>query len=79
MGDDEELQAKIVEWFKKTSREGRTRFSMKDIVKAFSSEYDKRSIQKAVNDCTVADTLMYWSSGSTTMFVLPENFPKTVT
>ena len=52
---------------------------MKDVVKALSGEYDKRNIQKAIQDCTVAETLMYWSSGSTTMLVLPENFPKSVT
>jgi len=79
MGDDEVLKGKVIEWFNKTSREGRTRFSMKDVVKALRSEYDKRSIHKAVNDCTVDGTLMYWSTGSTTMLTLPENFPKTVT
>ena len=79
MGNDEELQGKIIDWFKKTSREGRTRFSMRDVVNALSGEYEKRTIQKGVNDCTVAGTLMYWSSGSTTMLTLPENFPKSVT
>ena len=79
MGNDEVLKAKIIEWFQKTSREGHTRFYMKDVVKALSDEYDKRTIHKAVNDCTVAGTLMYWSTGSTTMLTLPENFPDSVT
>ena len=79
MSGDEELQQKIVEWFQRNSREGKTKFYMKDVVKALSDEYEKRAIQKAINECTVAGTLMYWSTGSTTMLVLPENFPKSVT
>jgi len=34
---------------------------------------------KAVQDCTEAETLMYCSSGSTTMLALPEHFPRSVT
>ncbi len=79
MGNDEELKGKVIGWFNKTSREGRTRFSMRDVVNALVGEYEKRAIQKAVNDCTVDGTLMYWSSGSTTMLTLPQNFPKSVT
>ncbi len=79
MSENEELKQKIIEWFKKTSREGKTKFYMKDVVKALSGEYEKRDIQKAINDCTVDESLMYFSTGSTTMLVLPENFPKSVT
>ena len=79
MSDSEELQQKVIEWFRKNSKEGKTRFYMKDVVKALTSEFDKRDIQKAIQDCTEKGTLMYWSSGSTTMLVLPENFPKSVT
>ena len=79
MGDGEELQQKVVEWFQKNSKEGKTRFYMKDVVKALVGEYEKRDIQKAIQDCTEVGTIMYWSSGSTTMLVLPENFPKSVT
>lgn len=79
MDGDEGLQKKIIEWFQTNSRAGHTKFYMKDVVKALSGEYDKHAIQKAVNDCTVAETLMYWSTGSTTMLTLPENFPKSVT
>lgn len=78
MGENDELQQKIIEWFKKSSHEGKTRFYVKDVVKALVGEYEKRDIQKAINDCTVAGTLMYFSTGSTTMLVLPENFPKSV-
>ena len=79
MSGNEELQQKVIEWFKRNSHEGRTKFYLKDVVKGLSGEYEKRDIQKAVNDCTVAGTLMYFSTGSTTMLVLSENFPKSVT
>lgn len=79
MSENEELQQKVIEWFTRNSHEGRTRFYLKDVVKGLSAEYEKREIQKAVNDCTVAGTLMYYSTGSSTMLVLTENFPKSVT
>ena len=73
MSNDEEIKQKVLEWFQKNSREGRTKFYMKDVVKALSGTYEKRAIQKALNDCTVDETLAYWSTGSSTMFCLPEN------
>lgn len=78
MSDNDELKQKVVEWFRKTSREGKTKFYLKDVVKALSDQYEKRDIQKATSDCVADGTLMYFSTGSTTMLVLPENFPKTV-
>jgi len=74
MSENEELKQKVIEWFQKHSREGKTKFYMKDVVSALSGEYGKRDIQKALNDCTVDETLKYWSTGSSTMFCLPENF-----
>lgn len=74
MSDTEEIKQKIVEWFHDNSKQGHTKFYMRDVVKALSGQYDKRDIQKAINDCTVDGTLKYWSTGSTTMFCLPENF-----
>jgi len=79
MSGNEELQQKVVDWFNRNSHEGRTKFYLKDVVKGLIDEYEKREIQKAVNDCTVAGTLMYFSTGSSTMLVLTENFPKSVT
>ena len=79
MSGNEELQQKVIDWFTRNSHEGRTRFYLKDVVKGLIDEYEKREIQKAVNDCTVAGTLMYFSTGSSTMLVLTENFPKSVT
>ena len=78
MSGNEELKQKVIEWFEKTSREGKTKFYLKDVVKGLSDEYEKRDIQRAASDCVADGTLMYFSTGSTTMLVLPENFPKSV-
>ena len=74
MSDNEEIKQAVVEWFQQHSRVGNTKFYMKDVVHGLADRYDKRSVQKALNDCTVEGTLKYWSTGSTTMFCLPENF-----
>ena len=74
MSDNEEVKQAVIEWFQKHSKAGKTKFYMKDVVKDLSGQYDKRAIQKAMNDCTMDGTLKYWSTGSTTLFCLPENF-----
>ena len=72
MSDNEELKQKILEWFGKNSREGvKTKFYLKDVVKAFP-EYEKRVVHKAVNACIEEDSLMWFSTGSTNMLVLPQ-------
>ncbi len=74
---NEELKDKIEEWFKAKSTGEKKKFYMADVVKAMTAlDYKKRDVQKSVNALTTEDRLMYWSSGSTTMLVLPENFPK---
>jgi hypothetical protein len=73
MSDNEELKTAIVDWFEKHSVEGtKTRFYLKDIVNAFSEKYEKRDVQKAVNACIDDGTLMWFSTGSTNMLVLPK-------
>ena len=74
MSENEEIKQKVVEWFQQHAKPGKTKFYLKDVVKDLSADYDKRAIQKAVNDCTVDGTLSYWSTGSSTMFCLPEHF-----
>lgn len=69
---DEELKAKILAWFQEKSQGPKKKFYMQDVTKVFKADYKKRDVQKAVNALTVDEKLMYWSSGSTTMFVLPE-------
>jgi hypothetical protein len=71
MGGNEEIQQKIVEWFEKHSIEGtKTKFYLKDVVKGLS-DYEKRDVQKGVNACIEDETLMWFSTGSTNMLVLP--------
>ena len=74
MSENDEIKEKILEWFHQHAKSGtKTKFYMKDLVKALP-EYDKRAVQKAINDCTVDGTLVYWSTGSSTMFCLKEDF-----
>ena len=42
MSGNEELQQKVVDWFKRNSHEGRTKFYLKDVVKELIDEYEKR-------------------------------------
>jgi len=74
MSDNEEAKKAVIEWFQKHSKVGKTKFYMKDVVHDLAGQFDKRTVQKALNDCTVDGTLKYWSTGSSTMFCLPENF-----
>ena len=72
MSGNEEIKQKILEWFNKSSREGvKTRFYLKDVVNALS-EYDKRDVKKAVNECILDESLMWFSTGSTSLLVLPQ-------
>jgi len=71
---NEELHAAIMAWFEKKSTGAKKKFYVKDVTKAFDADYPKREIKKAIADLATAEKIMYWSSGSTTMLVLPENF-----
>lgn len=72
MSGNEEIKQKILEWFNKSSREGvKTKFYLRDVVNALS-EYDKRDVKKAVNECILDESLMWFSTGSTSLLVLPQ-------
>ena len=72
MSEKDELKIMILDWFEKHSVEGtKTKFYLKDIVNAFS-EHEKREVQKAVNSLIDDETLMWFSTGSTNMLVLPK-------
>ncbi len=73
MSENEELKKSILNWFESHSVEGsKTKFYLKDVVNAFSEQHEKRDIQKAVNSCIEDGTLMWFSTGSTNMLVLPK-------
>ena len=71
MSGNEEIKQKVLEWFNSHSIEGsKTKFYLRDVVRAFT-DYEKRDVQKAVNACIEDETLMWFSTGSTSMLVLP--------
>lgn len=69
---DEEVKQKVIEWFQKNAKPGKTKYYMRDVINGLP-DFNKRAVQKALNDCTVDGTLRYWSTGSSTMFCLPEH------
>ena len=72
MSGNEEVKQKILEWFNKSSREGvKTKFYLKDVVKGLS-EIEKRDVKKAVNECIEEGSLMWFSTGSTSLLILPQ-------
>ncbi|MFC1929325.1 dissimilatory sulfite reductase D family protein [Chloroflexota bacterium] len=73
MSGNEEIKQKILEWFEGHSIEGtKTKFYLKDVVKALT-QYEKRDVQKSVNACIEDETLMWFSTGSTSMLVLAKH------
>lgn len=70
MGGNEEMKHEILDWFENSSRAGKTKFYLKDVVKALP-QYEKHDVQKSVNACIEEGTLMWFSTGSTNMLVLP--------
>ncbi|MFA4835750.1 MAG: dissimilatory sulfite reductase D family protein [Dehalococcoidia bacterium] len=80
MSDLAEIEQAILDWFKAKSVGGKTKYYLKDVTKALEEKgFNKKDVQKAVTECIKKEKLMYWSSGSSTMLVLPEHFPKSVT
>ena len=72
MSGNEEIKQKVLEWFGRNSREGtKTKFYLKDVVKAFP-DYEKSEVKKAVSDCIYDESLMWFSTGSTSLLVLPQ-------
>ncbi len=72
MSGNEELKQKVLEWVNKNSKEGiKTKFYLKDVVKGLP-EYGRRDVQKACHECIEDGSLMWFSTGSTSMVVLPQ-------
>ena len=72
---DAELKEKVIEWFQKKSTGEKKKFYLKDVVKAMVADgFEKKPIQKAVNELIEEDRLMWFSTGSTNMITLPEFF-----
>ncbi|MEW5947618.1 MAG: dissimilatory sulfite reductase D family protein [bacterium] len=71
---DEALRRKIMDFFKNSKKK---KLYVKDVVKGMPEE-NSRDIKLAIQEMTTDGSLKYWSSGSTTFVVLPENFPTEV-
>ncbi len=71
MTDD--IKAAILDWFEKHSTGGKTKYYLKDVVHGLP-QFDKHTVNKAVNACIEEGTLMWFSTGSTSMLVLPRFF-----
>lgn len=64
MADTAELKKKILEWAEKQTK---PKFYFKDIGKA-DPEAGPREIKKALTELVKEEKMVYWSSGSTTMY-----------
>lgn len=68
MAYDEEKQ-KIIDFFKNSK--GKTKFYLSDLKKAVP-EMKKKELKKVTTEMIEEGTLMYYSTGSSTMLQLPE-------
>lgn len=67
--DKEEAKKKIVETLEKKGKSGKTKFYLKDFNKMFP-DLKPRQVKNIINELVAAETLEYWSSGSTTLIGL---------
>lgn len=70
MADQTELKQAVVDFFK--SQKGKHKFMINDIKKKLPGDVKKKDLKAATNEMVAEGTLTYWSSGSTTYFMLPE-------
>ena len=66
----EEEKKRILEFFKNSK--GKTKFYLSDLKKPIP-EMKKRELKKVTTEMIAEGTLMYYSTGSTTMLQLPED------
>lgn len=64
----DEMKQQVLDFFKSKAKV-KTKFYMNDIRKIFP-DVDKRAVKKLVNEMIADGTLMYFSTGSTTMIQL---------
>jgi hypothetical protein len=67
---EQEVKQAVLDWFEKHSTGGKTKYYLKDVVHGLT-QFEKRDVHKAVNACIDDGTLMWFSTGSTSMLVLP--------
>lgn len=74
---DEELKAKIMEWFRENTKKAKKKYYMKDVCKGLP-DLPRKEVKKAITELVTAEQLTYFSLGSTTMVCLPEHFHENV-
>jgi len=70
MADYTELKQAVIDFFK--SQKGKHKFMINDIKKKMPDDVNKKELKAATSEMVAEGTLEYWSSGSTTYFMLPE-------
>ena len=66
----EEEKQKIIDFFKNSK--GKTKYYLSDLIKAVP-EMKKKELKKVTTEMIAEGTLMYYSTGSSTMLQLPED------
>jgi len=72
----DELKQAILDFMKKSAEKGKKKLYAKDIAKGVSDKFESREAKKMVQQMLNANELAYWSSGSTTYVMLPEEYAK---
>ena len=67
---NEEVKQRIIDFFKQSK--GKTKFYLSDLKKP-CPEMSKKELKKVTTEMIEEGTLMYFSTGSTTMLQLPED------
>jgi hypothetical protein len=65
----EETKDKIIEWMRSQKK---TKQYFNDICNKAVPELKMREAKKLINELVKEERLKYWSSGSTTLYMLPE-------
>jgi len=69
MADKEAIKATIIEQMTKAKKPA---LYLKDMHKWFGDDVKPREIKNVANELVRESKLMFWSSGSSTMYALPE-------
>jgi len=67
----QEIKQKVLDYFK-SKEKTKTKFYMNDLRTVAPPEMSNRDFKKVISEMIAEGTLMYYSTGSTTMFQLPE-------
>ena len=71
---NEELKQALLDFMKKSSSKGKKKLYAKDLAKGVADNFDRREAKKMIQEMLTNGDLSYWSSGSTTYVMLPEDF-----